>query len=301
MDTNPEARWMTERLDALEPAWSADSSRAHAMLHNRLGSRRLRPWVLATPLVAAACLAVALVIPQTRSFAQEIWARWTVGRLAVVDVGLPAAWHVTLDGVVKQGVDLRDVDAIAGYTADLPAFGAGEQPELSVLPKIQLSQTIDVAAMRAALRRVNALDVQVPDTWDKLVLRADLGPTVVAEYADSAVIAQAQPFLIYVPVGMPLTDIANAIFRSAGMPAAEAKAMALAYAIQPAWFLDIGKDEPVRIEQTTLTNGPAILIEDLGATKAAERFTVLRSTPERLFLIVGPTRERAIALAQGVK
>ncbi len=303
MDTNLDTRWMTDRLDALEPDWSADPGRARVVLGDRLAHEKMLPWTLSAPLIAVACLAVALLFPQTRSFAQEIWARWTVGRLAVVHVGLPTEGHVRMDGPITQNVPVAEVAGLAGYEAEVPADGGtGGQPVISVLSRIQYSEIIRVSAIREALHRVGAADVTVPDAWDNLELRADIGPTVVAEYADGAVIAQTRPFPLYVPVGMPLTDIANAVFRSAGLSAAEAKAMALAYAIQPAWFLDIGRNERVGVEQVTLANGPAIVLEDLNAsTGSSERITVLRSTADRLFMVVGPTRERAFALAEAVK
>lgn len=301
MDNNLDVRWITDRLDALEPTWSPEAVRAHAALQRQLARKRPRRWWLAVPALVAASLAAAL-IPQTRSFAQEIWARWTVGRFAVVPVELPETWHVSINGAVKEVVDVRDAASAAGFAPALPSSSSeAGQPALSVLPRFQMSQTIDVRAMRERLQRIGATDVQVPDAWDKVELRADVGPIFVAEYPDGAVLAQARPFPLYVPVGMPLTDIANAILRSAGMPAAEAKTMALAYAIQPAWVLDIAKTDRVRVEQTTLSNGPAVVIEDLSETTPAERVIVLRSTPERLFLAVGPTRERAVGLAEGVR
>jgi hypothetical protein len=300
MDTNVDTGWVAERLDALEPAWSPDYARAHVDLHERLERRQPRSWTRTASWIAAACLAAVVLLPQTRSFAQEVWARWTVGRFAVVHVGLPQAGHITMNGAWKRAASLPEASALAGFDVDLPASEA--QAELTVLPRLEMSETLDVAALREALRRTNATDVHVPDSWDKLQIRADIGPTVLAEYADGAVISQAKPFPLYVPVGIPLTDIANAIFRSAGMPAAEAKRMALAFAIQPAWFLDIGKDEHVHVEQTTLANGPATIIDDHDPSgKPAERVSVLRSTADRLFLITGPTRERVIALAAGLK
>jgi hypothetical protein len=297
-------RWIADRLNALEPAWTPNVARGSAALHAALERRRAGAWIVAPAAFAAACLLIA-ALPQGRAVAQAVWARWTIGRLDVVSVDLsrlPLHTHVTTNGAIQEASTVEQATALAGYAPVLPSSGVVQgTPELTVTPPISVGQTVNVSLIRYALRSVGAGDVEVPDVWDGANLRAEIGPMVGADYPGNAEILQVKPIAFYVPVDVALTDFANVMFRSAGVPAREAKAMALAYAIQPAWLLDVGKDEPVRVQELSLANGRALLIEDLSrATGGVERVTILRSTPDRLFAIASPTREATVAIAEAL-
>jgi len=294
---------MFDRLAVLEPGWNPELARAHTVLQDRLVSRRPLSWIWAPVAVVAVCFVLA-VIPQTRAAAQEAWARWTMGRFDVIRVDLsklPVQTHVTMNGPLPQRVSLEEATKAAGFTPYLPESGvAAGVPELMVIAPVTVDQTVRVADLQAALRSVGAADVQVPASWDGALLRTEIGPMVGADYPDGTEVLQVRPIAFYAPAGFALNTFAEVAFRAVGLSARDARAAGLAFAIHPAWLLDIAKDEPVELQDLSLRNGKALLIEEFGGEPAQRRTTILRNTTDRMFVIAAKTREIAVAVAESL-
>ncbi len=109
------------------------------------------------------------------------------------------------------------------------------------------------------------------------------------------------PIRLEMPAAFPLERFAEISFRAGGLPRAEARQLAVEYARQPAWLLDIPKDEPVVVETLTLARGgTAVLIED-PAESGGERVTVIITRPTRLYTVSTPTREQSLRIANTLR
>src|SRR5437867_1450041 len=125
METNHEDTWVTEQLATLDPEWRPDFSHGRNLLDAGLGKRRLAwPW-MAVVTAAGICIA-AVALPQTRAFAQQLWAHFVLHRVDVVRVDfsdLPMHGEVTVSGPPEVARDLDDAAQKAGFRPVLPAPG----------------------------------------------------------------------------------------------------------------------------------------------------------------------------------
>jgi hypothetical protein len=300
METNHEDRWVSARLADLEPQWRPDFARGRNLLEAGLPKRR-RSWSWMAAASAAALCIVALAVPQTRAFAQQLWSRLVLNRIDVVRLDfsdLPLHFHVTTNGVQEAVKDLDDAERKAGFRPYLPAADVSPtNPKLATIGLIQVEQTIAVRDLQAALGKAGAGDVQVPSEWEGTQLRTEIGPMVSASYPGEVTILQARPIELSVPSGFPLERFAETAFRSIGVSVWEARALAKKFVANPAWFLDIPADEVVNIQEVSLRKGPALLIEDFDDKGRLERVTILRSTRERIYCVTAMTREVALKYA----
>jgi hypothetical protein len=300
MDNHPETpQWTAARLAAVAPTWEPDSLRARAALRAKPAVRPRRA-LYATALATAALVVLGLT-PSGRALAQDLWYRFFVTRVAVVRLDLsriPLDTHVRIGGTRQVGASVAEAAARAGFTPNLPPSALlGGAPALSVVDRIEMTQTIGTRALEAALAREGATDVQVPAEWNGTTLRAVIGPMVVASYPGEVEVLQTPPIRLEMPAGFPLGHFAEVAFRAGGVPWAEARQLADEYAAQPAWLLDVPADEPVVVEKVALPRGDGLLIEDPNES-GGERVTVIVSRPTRLYSVSSPSRELSLRIAR---
>ena len=312
MARTSEHDWIAARLAATDPVWEPDARRARAALdaarHAR-SHRRRRPVRVAA--AAAVFLVTAVVLaPAGRAVAQELWHRLFVSRVEVVRLDLskvPLDTNISMTGAAQPASSVAEASALAGYRVHLPSADVLSQvPELHVLSPVALSQRIDQSRVAAALAAVGATDVDVPDEWDGVTLRATIGRTVAARYPgstpaggglDEVTILQTPPIRLDLPPGFALDRFAEAIFRAGGLSWWEARTLGQEYAAQPAWLLDVPADKAVTVETVSLAGGTAIVIGEPVHDGGSET-TVFVSRPWRLYAVSSLSRERSLRVAE---
>lgn len=299
METNYEDSWVTEHLAVLDPPWQPDPARGHAALHLRLAEPRRHSRKLLAAIAAAGACAAVFAFPQTRAMAQGLWEHFVLNRVDVVRLDLsdlPLEAHVTTNGMTQIAHDLTEAEQLAGFKPNLPAGVLASTPQLTVTGPIVAEQTIHVTDLRSALAKRGSADV-VPAEWEGVTMRAVIGPMLAADYPGEVQVLQSKPVSLSVPTGFPLEAFANVAFRSIGVSSRDAAVMAKKFAADPAWFVDIPPDEVVGIQDLSLVNGPALLTEEYGDNGQIARETVIRSTPDRLYAIMSPTRDLSVKIA----
>lgn len=304
METNPEARWVAERLDTLEPPWRPDLARGCELLHARQPVRR-RPWAsMTTAAVAAAVLIVALAFPETRALAQQLWDRLVLNRVFAVRVDLsklPLRTRITTNGVETTVRNMDEAERLAGFRPYVPSPGLLDgNPRIEMTGPIAVEQTIHVRDIESALGKAGGSDVSVPAEWEGLQLHYAIGPSVAENYPDNVRILQTRPIELFVPSGFAMERFADVAFRSVGIPAWEARAMARDFAAHPAWLFDIPAGAVANIQVLALQAGPALLIEDLDEKGAVARAMVIRNTSERMYSVSSGSRALSVQIANSL-
>ncbi len=297
-----EDQWVAGRVAALAPEWQSDLASCRSQLNSSLPrQRRNTLWRPVAVCAAAACFAVLALLPAPRAIAQRLWERLTVSRIEVIRLdlsALPLKTEISSNGPVASVENLGQASAKLGFAPSPRLWSMfATPPSLSVMPPIEVRQTIRVAALESALAKAGASTVRVPPEWDGVTLRVELKPTLAAEYPDAQILESA-PMELSMPAGFPLEHFAEVAFQSIGVPFAQARALGRRFAAQPAWFLELDPDEPVMVEEIELPSGRALLIEDTGEEKASGRFTIIWSAPDRMYAVSSATREQAITLAR---
>lgn len=301
MEHQDNSQWVASHLSLTKPAWEPDVAKARLVLEERITSQpRERRWLIPAASLAALALAV-LAIPQGRAIAQEVWFRLFLDRVEVIRVdpsNLPFETNVAVSGAHKVA-GLEEAETQAGFRPDLPSEAAWPgPPSLRVVGAITINHTIRTKKLRAALERAGAADVVVPDQWDQAVLRVSIGPLVEANYAGEIQILQAKPAQVLLPAGIPLEQLAEATFRSAGLPWAEARAMARRFAAQPSMLLGIPSNEAAKIEEVKLRLGSGMLVEELDDNSGETvRATLVIANKDRVFAVMSPSREVCLRVA----
>jgi hypothetical protein len=252
---------------------------------------------------AAAIFAILVALPQGRMLAQEILFRWFVRSFDVVRLDLsriPLKASITANGG-GTAVNLDEAERLAGYRPILPPRQVvGEAPtQMFVIGSIGIRQRVSVREFREALAAAGASDVPVPSEWEGVTLRTNIAPMVIAAYPGEIQVVQSKPIELLAPAGFPLARLAEAAFRCAGISAPKARAMGEKYAANPAWLLDVPENEVVQVEEIRLGMGSGLLIED-PAEQRGERITILFSTDERVFAVIGNSREQCIRIANSL-
>jgi hypothetical protein len=304
METNHEDSWAASRLATIEPQWSPNFARGRALLDAKLAGRRHSwTWKAAAAATAAACVAV-LALPGTRALAQELWYRFVLDRVDVVQLDLsklPLHMQVTTNGLEQSVPNMDEAERKAGFRPYLPPPGfLSANPGITVTGPIIVEQTIHVRDIESALGKVGASDVHVPAEWEGMQLRTEIGPVVAASYRDDVQILQVRPIELSVPSGFALEQFAELAFRSIGVSSWEARAMALKFAAHPAWLLDIPANAVVNVQEVELRAGPALLIEDFAEKGEVKRAIVVRSTSERMYSVSSRNRELSIKIADAL-
>jgi hypothetical protein len=221
-------------------------------------------------------------------------------RIDVVDT--PGPWPLAFRGSVsahwmRTVTSRADVEAVVGLTLHLPSIdAAGDPSAFRVMDSATVEQEIDVPAFEAALRRVGADDVTVPQEWNGARIRAAARNVVAASYPDGSTVTQSTTMpTLEVPAGVSLEQLATMVFRAAGLSEDAARAAGAAYAANPAWLVQLGTDDHERVERVSLRNGDARVI-----SSPPEHTVVLRSDATRVYLVESPSRERAIAMAEAI-
>ena len=297
METNNhEDQWVSSRLAALTPEWNADLARGRVLWADKSHApRHSSKWIISATVTAGICIA-ALLLPQTRAIAHELWDRLVLRRVEVVRVDLsqlPLRTQITTNGLERSVSGLWEAEQSAGFKPYLPSPSVlNQEPSWTVTGPVAVQQTIHVRDLESALVRLGATDVQVPPEWEGVTLQADIGPSVMAKYPGNLRIVQGKPVELRVPSGFALERFAEAAFRSIGVPWRQARAMGREFAAHPAWFIDIPASEAVRIETLELRNGPALLMESRGGNAV-----IVRSTDERVYFVSSPARELSSRIA----
>lgn len=284
--------WVRDRLNAATPTWNADFARGHALLNARSAAAKPQWFRRTAPVMATLALAVA-----GAAVSHEVWQRLTVSSVDVVRLDLsklPLDTQVTMHGPVSP---VRDLDEAARNIGFVPHFPASYDPvKMSVVSPAMITQTVHVEALRKLL----PADVVVPDDWDGKVLRASLGATLIAEFADGVNLLQTRPIEMLLPHGFPLERFVETVFRAGGMTWREARTFAQKFAMHPSWLLDIPQDEEATVREVHLNSGhPAVLVEDRNEGKQ-ERFSILFGTADRVYLISAPDEASALRAANGL-
>ena len=304
-----EDAWVAGQLEGLSPPWIADDTRGQTALRERLDSNRYHAWRLALGVAVLACLILAFT-PQVRGVAQAVWARWTVSSIDMVTADLstwPFDTSITSGRVMAEHIELGAVSAAdsqveaerrAGFAIRLPpSVVMSGAPRFTIVKSIEIGSSINVARLGAALARAGAEDLVVPAEWNGAVVRAHIAAAAVATYPAGVEIVQIEPVALYVPVGIALNHLAEVVFRSAGLPAREAKAAGLAYAIQPAWLMHVAAEDAGKVQRIELGNGNAWLVEEVDASGRPVETVVLRSTAERIYAVTSPDRATSLRVA----
>jgi len=204
---------------------------------------------------------------------------------------------VRLFGGPIDGGSADDVAAKVGFTPALPpSVVIPDTPQLSIIDRMEVTQTIRAAAFEQALAKVGANDVEVPAAWDGVRLRGIIGPAVLAAYPGDIEIIQTPPIRLEMPAGFPMARFAEAAFRTTGLSWWEARKLGEDYAARPAWLMDVPADELAFVETIDLAAGHGVVVEEPGDGGGA-RTTVILSTSSRIYAISSPSRELSIRLA----
>jgi hypothetical protein len=301
MDSIHDAEWVKGRLDALNPAWTPDLAAARHRMSVRPAERDRRVFYGA--LAAAALLTAIAIAPSGRAFAQELWARLFVNRVAVVQMDLsdvPLDGNVHVDGGPIEVASLAAATERAGFQPVLPPADAVDgSPRFAVLSSMVVTQTIHVSHLEQALQRIGAIDLKVPARWEGVTLKGTIGPLVFARYPGDIELLQAQPVRLDLPAHFDLARFLEIVFRVAGLDQPTARTLALQYAERPAILLDMPEDEAATVETIRLPHGDALLIDDPN-DEGGSRVTVVVSRPQRIYSVSGPAREAVERLARAL-
>jgi hypothetical protein len=299
MDMHPENAWVAARLARLTPTWTPDAVGARAALDRAAAPRRRAPTYRFAA-AAAALVALVGVVPTGRALAQELWYRLFVTRVTVVRMDLskiPLDTHVGLIGGPIDAGSVGDVRAKVGFTPALPPSGViADTPQLSIIDRMEVTQTIRTAAFEQALAKVGATDVEVPAAWDGVRLRGIIGPAVLAAYRGNVEIIQTPPIRLEVPSGFPLARFAEAAFRTTGLSWWEARKLGEEYAARPAWLMDVPADQLAMVETVDMPAGRGVVVEEPEDGDGG-RTTVILSGPSRIYTISSPSRELSLRIA----
>ena len=305
METNHEESWVASRLAAIEPPWSPNLERGRELLNARLAGRRQSWTWMATAAATVGVCVLALVLPQTRALAQELWYRFVLNRVDVVRLDLsklPLHMEVTTNGLEQSVQNMDEAERKAGFKPYLPSPGIlFASPRITVTGPMSVVQTIHVRDIESALGKMRASDVQVPAEWEGVQLRTEIGPMVQADYPDSVQILQARPSELSVPSGFALERFAELAFRSIGVSLWEARAMARKFAANPPWLLDVSPDAVVNVQEVALRASPALLIEEFDEQGVVKRATVTWTTSERMCSVSSKSRELSIKIADNLQ
>jgi hypothetical protein len=303
MKINERDVWVAEKLEAVRPEWRPDVGRARALLARgdfARGRGHGWAWVAAT----AACLvAMAIAMPEGRLMAQSLWYRFVVRSFAVVRLDLsrvPLESSISSNGAARSVNGMEEAAQLAGFQPlSLAECGPGQSV---VTGPMHVTQVVRVAALREALRKVGALDVDVPDAWEGLELHMDLGPMVITEYRGDAQVIQSRPIALHVPSGLPFERFAEAAFRSAGVAAWQASLMASKFARNPAWLLDVPEGEAVVVEEVAIGASQGLLVEDPKEDKGSRVAVMFGTygTKARIFAVSSDSRELSLRLARSI-
>jgi len=289
------------QLAELTPAWTPDAARARARLEAAVETPPVSRAFVAAGVTAMVLLAIALT-PQVRTYAEDVWARWTMTGVDVVTTPMPGpfATHGSFEGG-RSFATQADAERAAGFALHLPTTAIASGVDgFTIVDSVVVEQIIDAAALEAALLSAGATDMRVPKEWDGASVRAHVRNVVAAHYPDGLTVTQSALPSLDVPVGIPLNDLATMVFRASGMTVEAARSAGLAYAIRPAWLLRVPADGPEHVEQLSLRNGGAWLVAETEPDGSVGDVMVLRSNDSRIYVITGPRREQAVAVAESL-
>ena len=300
MEAQDNSQWVAERLALVKPAWEPETAKARLLVEERTAPRpRLQGWRLAGGMAALALAVIA--VPQGRAIAQEIWFSLFLNRIDLVRVDLSdLPFHTNMSGSGQRAVPgVEEAEAQAGFRPYLTSTaGWPGTPALVVIGAMSLEQTVHTHELQAALGRAGAWDVVVPDQWDRMTIRASIGPMVAASYPGEIEILQTQPVQLFLPAGLALEQFAETALRSAGLSWWESRAVARRFAAQPSLLLGIPADEAAKIEEVRLRWGSGILVEESDGDRGGiQRVTLLFGAKERFFAVMSPSREECLRVA----
>jgi len=304
MEPNRNDFWAAEHLALIKPNWSPNLTRGRASLNARLHAHKCHWGWLAVPAAATALCVLALAIPASRAFAEDLWYRFVLDRVNVVQLDLsksPLDTHVITNGLERSVQNLEEAQAQAGFLPHLPSPAVlPGAPAITVTGPILVKQTIRVSDMNSAFARAGTFGIQVPDEWDGVELRTEIGPIVTASYPSDVEIQQELPMQMATPSGFPLRRFAKVFFESMGVPGWKADVMARQFADHPAWLLDIPPTALVTLHELEFSGSPAFLMEEYDPSGALKRATVIYCTRERIYSVSSPSANLTTQIAKAL-
>src|SRR5215831_15259024 len=143
MERTEESRWVSDRMAELDPSWKPDFVRGRKLLDAGLATEK-RTWRWPALIAAATACAAAVILPQTRALAQQLWVHLFLNRVDVVRVDfsdLPLRARITGSGEPQTAQDLDDAERKAGFRPYLPEPGVlVAQPSITVIGAMTVEQ-----------------------------------------------------------------------------------------------------------------------------------------------------------------
>ncbi len=306
------SQWLERRtaLAAPPPDWEPNVEIAYTRFQTRQSrSHLLRPYrVLGAVAASLVCVAL-LSVPSTRALAQQIWSWITVDRIEVV--------RVNFDDLPEEALRVRALNKpappqvvrssdeaahAAGFVPRLPRPGIlSGMPQLSVLGPMSFGANIKAVDLESALRKAGVSDEAVPGHWEGAQLLLRIGPAIMAEWNDVALM-QCKPLVLAASSGVEIGAFTTLLLRALGMSREAAQRFGHRMTTAPALLLGIGTEDAVNIRDVNLRTGPATLIEDFGDNGRLERVTILWAVPDRVYVLSAAIRpDLAISLANEIE
>ena len=157
---------------------------------------------------------------------------------------------------------------------------------------------ISVADLTSALREAKITNVSIPQAWNGVTVNLQQSAGVLADYGDFF-IAQAAPLALNVPVGFPLPQFLEVLFRVMGLNVSDAGALRQRFAANPSAFFPIPSRYDMDIRQVPLASGTGLLLQN--GDKGGE-LALMWSTADRSYFLSGLlTEAQAIATANSLQ
>jgi hypothetical protein len=306
-------RWVKDRLAVLDPPpdWTPNSTRARA----RMAGLEVGRWSSMIPFgrwaIAAILAGVALIAvsPAVRARAQ-FWKWLSIARVNVERdrdhpwAGRREAPRLGNAAAAVAARDTKDVAARVGFVPRLPTGRLSESPKLS---------TLDGASMvTVALLRGDSDKSDGPD-WKSVPITLRIGPRVVAEWRDVALVQALPPAVVAAPA-IDDASLRSAILRgplaafylSAPLNAANANGQPPPGRLDrrvaaPEMFL--GREgNDLRVVDAVVNDRAATLVQHLGEGGRVDWLVLLWNEQDRVYALSGRlNRDAALAIASTVR
>ena len=265
------------------------------MIH-KLFRPKYRP-VWAT-LAVIAVLAVSLSFPQVRVAATSFLGLFRVERIEAVQVGISLddfstemeSQFVALDNLLADQIvvdesgepvevaDIAEAEALAGFSARVPAQLAGEARKIVFQPETSLRFTIDRAQWQALLEGMGyGDDFQIPEAADGAEVKFNLPNMITTGFgdcearpgsekhapglpSDCVVLLQSQQPTIEAPPGMDISQAGQVMLQILGMSPEEAEAFS--QRVDWATTLVVPVPQGADYRNVTVDGADGVLLED---------------------------------------
>jgi hypothetical protein len=315
METADLSRWVEERTALLAPPpdYRPDPGPALTRLHARIDStpRRIARSSMAWAAAAAFGCAALLLLPGARALAQQLWQRFRLNRVEIVQVDVSAALQEGSSLLVKPlapapmprpARDVEEARLRVGYPPRLPGRNVlPGTPKISTVDTMVFGTSLKRADFERALARAGATDQPVDPAWDNAFLGVEIGPSVIAEWPDIT-LSQTKPIVTSIPAGIDVHALEVALGRAFGLSKHEAEELARRTDAAQSFILNIGVGGRVILREVQLRSGPGTLRIDLDDRNKPHGITLIWGVSDRLYFLTASIDESlAIAIANSVE